>query len=99
MTLTSVLNYFLTFSITVAFVGCSSLKNINIPSEIQAKIDLINVQEDQVFIEITPPKLNNTEIVFYIPQIVPGTYEYSNFGRFINRFQALDNKGKALEVT
>lgn len=99
MTLTSVLNYFLTFSITVAFVGCSSLKNINIPSEIQAKIDLINVQEDQVFIEITPPKLNNTEIVFYIPQIVPGTYEYSNFGRFINRLQALDNKGKALEVT
>jgi len=99
MTLSSVYNSFLALIVAVVFASCSSLKTGTTPSEIKVKIDLINVQDDQVFIEITPPKLKQNEIVFYIPQIVPGTYEYSNFGRFVNRLQAFDKKGNAIEVT
>ena len=84
----------------VLFIGCATLKNDTSKklSFIEASVDLINVENDKVKIIINPPKITQEEIIFYIPQIVPGTYEYSNFGRFIENVKALDDKGKSLKV-
>ena len=80
--------------------GCATLKNDTSKKQsfIEASVDLINVENDKVKIIINPPKITQEEIIFYIPQIVPGTYEYSNFGRFIENVKALDDKGKSLKV-
>ena len=55
--------------------------------------------DDKVKITISPSALASDEIIFYIPQIVPGTYEYSNFGRFAEDLKAFDSKGNSLTVT
>jgi predicted metalloprotease with PDZ domain len=90
-------------SLSLVFLisGCAALQSNNSakPLIIEASIDLINIQEDKVQITIAPTSLASDEIVFYIPQIVPGTYEYSNFGRFVEDFKAFDKKGNPLAVT
>ena len=80
--------------------ACASLKNQ--PSTtaplINVAIDLVNIKEDKVQVRISPSGIDQEEVIFYIPQIVPGSYEYSNFGRFVNNLKAFDKKGKELEV-
>ena len=91
---------FISITAVVLFFGCATLKNDTSKKQsiIEANVDLINVENDKVKIIINPPKITQEEIIFYIPQIVPGTYEYSNFGRFIENVKALDDKGKSLKV-
>jgi predicted metalloprotease with PDZ domain len=79
--------------------GCAALRTT--PKEVtslQASVDLINIVDDKVQIHIQPATIKTNEIVFYIPQIVPGTYEYSNFGKFVEDFKALDVKGNKLPI-
>ena len=82
----------------VLFVGCAALKTSSTPSSnvIQASIDLVGIEDDKVEITITPPPMKVESTVFYIPQIVPGTYEYSNFGRFVEDVKAFDKKGNEI---
>ena len=91
---------FIYITAVVLFFGCATLKNDTSKKQsfIEASVDLINVENDKVKIIINPPKITQEEIIFYIPQIVPGTYEYSNFGRFVENVKALDNQGKSLKV-
>lgn len=91
------------FALTVFFllIGCAALKTarLKIPTPIFASIDLVNMLDDKVQITIKPGAFKTEETIFYIPQIVPGTYEYSNFGRFAENIQAFDEKGVSLTVT
>ena len=91
----------LSVSLVVLLTGCAALKtnNSSSPILIEASIDLENVVDDKVKITISPSALASDEIIFYIPQIVPGTYEYSNFGRFAEDLKAFDSKGNSLTVT
>ncbi len=91
----------LSLGFSIVFLGCAALKNntLSRPAYVQAKVDLAAVNEDKVQVSLFPPTITTDEINFYIPQIVPGTYEYSNFGRFIENIKAFDAKGNQLEVT
>lgn len=64
----------------------------------QFTIDLVNVENDMVKVELDVPKINQNQITYYIPKIVPGTYTIYDFGRFIHSFTATDKHGKALQV-
>ena len=90
----------LTIAIVTLLVSCAALQTSNeyVSSEIQANINLIDIENDKIKITIKPPPMDVKSSVFYIPQIVPGTYEYSNFGRFIENVQAFDKKGKLMEI-
>ena len=93
-----ILNFTLFGAATFLLLGCAALKSTNSTLDyIQASVDLVAINDDKVQVEITPPKIQSEEITFYIPQIVPGTYEYSNFGRFIENLQAYDSKGNLLD--
>jgi len=61
-------------------------------------LDLVNVKDDKVQVQMTAPVINQDEIVYYIPKIVPGTYSEDDFGRFVEGFTALDKKGNRLDV-
>lgn len=91
---------FLSLTATVLFLGCASLRTSKNPAStsIQATIDLVEIKDDKVKVTLVPPALNVKSTVFYIPQIVPGTYEYSNFGRFVENVQAFDKKGNPMEL-
>ncbi|MEZ4961529.1 MAG: hypothetical protein R2830_17000 [Saprospiraceae bacterium] len=64
----------------------------------QYTLDLVNVQDDKVQVELITPKMDKNKAVFYMPKIVPGTYEISDFGRFISEFKAFDQQGNPLHV-
>jgi len=60
-------------------------------------VDLTSVENDQVKVAMFTPKVNQEEIEFQIPKIVPGTYSISDFGRFITDFVAQTASGDSLE--
>ena len=59
-------------------------------------VDLSRVVDDKVFVELLAPKITSSEITFYLPKIVPGTYAIADYGRFVSDFKAVDKKGKDL---
>lgn len=62
-------------------------------------IDLTKAKDDRLPVEMTIHGDLPEAITYYLPAIVPGTYEVYDFGRFISGFQAFDKKGKALRVS
>ena len=61
-------------------------------------IDLTQVQDDMLQVNLQPPAVDQKEITFNLPAIIPGTYRISNYGQFIHNLQAFDKKGKNLPV-
>jgi predicted metalloprotease with PDZ domain len=53
---------------------------------------LNNVTNDQIHVTLIPPAIESKELKFSFPKIVPGTYSISDYGRFIEHFNAYDNK-------
>jgi predicted metalloprotease with PDZ domain len=60
--------------------------------------DLVNVQDDKVIVELTPPPLQGATATFCMPKIIPGTYAIYDFGRFVSEFKATDASGQPLAV-
>jgi predicted metalloprotease with PDZ domain len=61
-------------------------------------IDLTKVSGRKLNVELTPPQLTESKIVFSFPKIVPGTYSINDFGRFVEDFKAFDAAGSPLPV-
>jgi predicted metalloprotease with PDZ domain len=86
--------------ILLFFQSCGLLRNeksINTP-EIVVEMNLREVENDQLTVLVDPLYRFTGEVKFYLPKVVPGTYENSNFGRFVSDLKAFDNKGNLLEV-
>ena len=77
-----------------AFYASFSLDNIY-----HYSIDITKVDGRKLNVELTPPQLTESKIVFSLPKIVPGTYSIYDFGRFVLDFKAFDAAGNALPVT
>ncbi|WP_086477704.1 M61 family metallopeptidase [Arenibacter amylolyticus] len=86
--------------VALAIYSCSSskLSQSSKPFPIIASMDLVNVVGDKVKVTVDPGPFPSGGVTFYIPAIVPGTYSVDNYGKYIEQFQALDYKGKALAV-
>jgi predicted metalloprotease with PDZ domain len=59
-------------------------------------IDLKNVSNDKIAVKLFPPALENDQIDYCFPAMVPGTYEVYNFGRYISQFKVTDKNGNNL---
>jgi predicted metalloprotease with PDZ domain len=65
----------------------------------QYRINLSDVQEDQLLVElIVPISITDKDLTFKFPKIVPGTYEISDYGQFVNSLKAFDKRGKEFPV-
>jgi len=62
-------------------------------------VDLNKVTNDQLTIELLAPAISKSEINFYFPKIVPGTYMNSNYGKYVHDLKAFNKSGKQLTVT
>jgi predicted metalloprotease with PDZ domain len=82
--------------------SCSTFsiyKNTNPTKKVnKISIDLVDVKNDQVNVAIYTPKVSSSSIKYSFPKVVPGTYSISNFGKFIENFQAFDKNGNALTI-
>jgi predicted metalloprotease with PDZ domain len=61
-------------------------------------VDLTKVVNDRVYVELSPPAIKTSEVTFYLPKIVPGTYSIADYGRYVQELTAVDKKGKKLPV-
>ncbi|HLF62603.1 MAG TPA: hypothetical protein VI603_02570 [Saprospiraceae bacterium] len=84
-------------SLFTLMLSCISLANASVP-KYQYTVDLDNIVQDKVYVELLTPDIKKNTINFYVPKVVPGTYQISDFGRFIQDFSATDADGKALRA-
>jgi predicted metalloprotease with PDZ domain len=65
---------------------------------IKVQIDLNQIVNDQVNVTLYAPKIQQDEVLFSIPKIIPGTYSIDDYGKFIDNLTAYDASGKTLTV-
>jgi predicted metalloprotease with PDZ domain len=61
-------------------------------------MDLNKVADDKLGVTLDTPAIIKDEVLFFMPKIVPGTYEIYDFGRFVSGFKAFDKNGTELPV-
>lgn len=62
-------------------------------------VNLNKVSNDQLTVELEVSQLpKKSELIYNFPKIVPGAYEFYDFGRFISDFQAFDLNGNTLKT-
>lgn len=89
------------FSLVAALMlaGCgSSTSTVAKKNNVVVHLDLVNITEDKVAVHVTPPTLTETEIVYHLPKIIPGTYSVDDYGKMVEQFKAYDAQGKELPV-
>ncbi len=59
-------------------------------------VDLTQVKGDRLDVSLIVPKLASDEAIYCLPKIVPGTYSIYDFGRFVNNFKVINQKGEIL---
>ncbi len=87
--------------ITYAIIlGCkTTMPNFqNKTASIKTIIDLVNIIDDKVKIELLVSNIEPEIINYYFPEIIPGTYQKNNYGKFIEDFEASDIYGNLLMV-
>ena len=62
------------------------------------RLDLTRVVDNKVYVELTTPEISESEIIFYLPKMIPGTYAIEDYGRFVSDLKAFDKKGRELKV-
>lgn len=62
------------------------------------RVDLNKVEKDALTINVDISGNKQSSIVFAFAKIIPGTYRISDYGQFISKLKAFDQKGKALPV-
>lgn len=66
---------------------------------VQVSLDLVNVQNDQVRVNVTPPAPSSSTVTYQLAKIIPGTYAIADYGRYVVDFKALDGSGNSLPVS
>lgn len=67
-------------------------------SQYSAELDITKIENDQISIEVKTPKIDEKNLLYVFPMIVPGTYDQSDYGRFISNFKAFDENGKKVKA-
>ncbi|MBT8253351.1 MAG: peptidase M61, partial [Bacteroidia bacterium] len=91
--------YHYILGLVILVSSCGTKVNINdlaISNPIAAQIDLVEVVDDKVTVTIDPGRFTEETIVYRLPKVVQGTYAVSDFGNFIESFQALDYEGEPI---
>ncbi|MET0462257.1 MAG: peptidase M61 [Chitinophagaceae bacterium] len=65
----------------------------------QYTVDLNDTTGDRLKVNLICPPVTQSEIRFYMPKILPGTYMNSNFGKYVTDLQAFDKNGGKLSVS
>lgn len=61
-------------------------------------VDLTEIKDDKLFVQLDVPSIKESEITFFMPKIIPGTYSIADYGRFVSELKAYDKKGRELVV-
>ncbi|WP_152537491.1 M61 family metallopeptidase [Aquimarina pacifica] len=102
-TITSIIKLLITITLFNLVSSCkapvvSTISQKNITTPITASIDIVNVVDDKVNVEILLNPIDLDTLVYFMPKIVPGTYQNNDYGQYIDDFKAFDLDGNLLSV-
>ena len=86
------------FAIVLVWFGLQGVNAFPGGGKYEYTVDLTRVEDDKLFVELLAPKISKSQIVYYMPKIIPGTYKVADYGRFVSDLKAFDKKGKELVV-
>lgn len=67
--------------------------------EYQYRVDLTDLDRDRICVELGCPVKDQSRVLFHFPRMEPGHYRYfTDYGRFVEDFEAFDSNGRKLEV-
>ena len=90
----------LSFATALFIIGCGSApKTEQLRNDVGVHLDLIQVKDDKVKVTVTAPTIQEAEIVYHLPKIIPGTYSEDDYGKMIEEVKAFDKDGNPLTVT
>jgi predicted metalloprotease with PDZ domain len=61
-------------------------------------IDLLNIQDDRMKVSYSEFDLPTDTLIYRLPRIVPGVYEISDFGKYVENFRAFSGLGDGEEL-
>ena len=85
---------------TVSLLFACKTQNVTKPQTEQptiANINLVDVENDKVWVTVDPDRFTIDSTTFFIPKTVPGTYSTDNYGKFSENFKALNYKGEEMK--
>ena len=85
---------------TVSLLFACKTQNVTEPQTEQptiANINLVDVENDKVWVTVDPDRFTIDSTTFFIPKTVPGTYSTDNYGKFSENFKALNYKGEEMK--
>lgn len=89
----------LSFASALLIIGCGSApKTTYLRNDVGVHLDLIQVKDDKVKVTISAPAIQETEIVYHLPKIIPGTYSEDDYGKMIEEVKAFDKEGNPLII-
>ncbi|HET9056016.1 MAG TPA: peptidase M61 [Chitinophagaceae bacterium] len=88
----------LNYAFFLLFFLQAFLTSVSGQNSYKYSVDLTKLKNDELSIELITPKVKKSEIIFYMPKIIPGTYRNSDFGKFVKNVKAFDKAGKSLPV-
>lgn len=85
-------------SMAALVFACKSPDLPQVDQPVITTIDLVNVENDKVWVSVDPDRFTTESTTFFIPKTVPGTYSTDNYGKFSEAFKAIDYKGNQMPV-
>ncbi|MGA9239021.1 hypothetical protein [Robiginitalea sp.] len=90
------MNKMVYFIILVILSGCKA--DITEPQEYRYITDLTKVEDGSIPVQLQFSGILPDTAYFCLPKLVPGIYDDTNFGKFVNDFKAFNAEGERLEV-
>ncbi|RSK37661.1 M61 family metallopeptidase [Hymenobacter metallilatus] len=69
-----------------------------VPAGYHINLNLQQVVNDRVKVVVNTPPVQENQVTYVMPSVVPGSYSKKDYGRFITSFKAFDKNGKTLKV-
>ena len=88
----------LLIALSTLILGCAPTK-LKLKKNTDVAIDLVNIVDDKVTVTMLPASITSANAVFYMPEIIPGTYSDDDYGMYLENFKAFDSKGNSLPFT
>lgn len=72
--------------------------NMTAQDRYEATMDISEITNDKIAISLQVPRVEEKNALFVFPKVVPGSYDKSDYGRFIENFRAFTSNGRKVRV-
>ncbi|TYB76346.1 M61 family metallopeptidase [Bizionia myxarmorum] len=89
------------FGLSAMLVACgtttkTSSDDLATSNPIETVIDITKLIDDKIPVNINPGRFTVETVTYRLPKVVQGTYSVSDFGKYVDTFEAYDYNGNTL---